>query len=132
MARGVQIYECRETTADPTKYEWALKAPEADLFDLQGHKVGPHFARPTWELIDGGTVVGRLKAKADAPDGKGVPWLLLDAVDPNGPILGLVQSIQRVDTVGGKAPAEPAEPAQVGQERRVAYTATYKFYVAVP
>ena len=104
--------------------------PEADLFDAQGHKVGRHFAGPTWKLNDGGKVVGRVKAKIDAPDGKGIPWLLLDVVQANGAIMGQVQSIQRIDTVGGKAPPNSADASNSGEERRVEHVATYKFYVA--
>ena len=135
-ARGVQIYECRAVAGEPGKFEWAFRAPEADLFDPQGKKVGRHYGGPTWELTegDGGKVVGRVKAKAEAPDGAGIPWLLLDAVPASGTgVLGGVKSIQRLDTVGGQAPAdEPAEQARVGQRRRVDYTATYRFYVAKP
>ena len=132
-AKGVQIYECRAVAGDPAKFEWVFKAPEADLFDAQGRKVGRHFAGPSWELNDGSKVVGKLKAKEDAPDGKGIPWLLLDVAQASGPTLGKTQSIQRVDTVGGKAPAATmADAAKVGQEARVEYTATYKFYVAKP
>ena len=130
-ARGVQIYVCRPVQGEPAKFEWALKAPEADLFDAQGRKVGRHFAGPTWELTDGGKVTGRVKAKADAPDGRGIPWLLLEAVQSGGTgIMSKVQSIQRLDTMGGKPPPEPAEQSKVGREIRVDYTATYKFYVA--
>ena len=132
-AKGVQIYECRAVASDPAEFEWVFKAPEADLFDAQGHKAGRHYAGPSWELNDGGKVVGRVKAKADAPDGKGVPWLLLEAAQATGSgIMGKVQSIQRVDTVGGKAPADSPDPAKAGKELRVEYTATYKFYVAKP
>jgi hypothetical protein len=132
-ARGVQIYECRPTLIDPGKFEWAFKAPEADLFSANGQKVGRHYAGPTWELADGDKVVGKLKAKADSPGGKGVPWLLLDATAHSGTgVMSRVQSIQRVDTVGGNPPAEPAEKALAGNERRVEYTATYRFYGAKP
>jgi hypothetical protein len=128
-ASGVQIYKCRAVPGEPKKFEWNFLAPEAELFDEQQHKVGRHYSGPTWELTDGGKVIGRIKAKADAPDGKGVPWLLLDAVQASGVIMGKVVSIQRVDTVGGKPPDEPADASKVGQERQVKYTATYKFYV---
>ena len=131
-ARGVQIYLCRAVAGDPAKYEWAFKAPEADLFDAQGHQVGRHFAGPSWELTDGSKVVGKVKSKTDAPDGKGVAWLLLDAVQASGPTLGKVQSIERIDTVGGKSPSDPADAARAGREIRVNYTATYRFYVAEP
>ena len=129
-ARGVQIYECRPVQGDPAKFEWIFKAPEADLFDADGHKVGRHYAGPSWELTGGGKVVGHVKAKADAPDGKGVAWLLVEATENSGGgILGRVRSIQRVGTVGGKTPAEAAGQTNAGQERRVEYSATYRFFV---
>ncbi len=130
-AKGVQIYEGRPVAGETDKFEWAFKAPEADLFDAAGKKVGKHYAGPTWELIPGSKVVGKVKAKADAPDGKGIPWLLLDVVAQDGAgMMAKMQSIQRVATVGGKAPVEAVDRSKVGQERRVEYSATYVFYVA--
>jgi len=35
-ARGAQIYTCKATTAEPAAFEWALKAPDAELFDQSG------------------------------------------------------------------------------------------------
>ena len=133
-AEGYQIYEWRAVAGQPGKFEWAFKEPEADLFDAQGHKVGHHSAGPTWELTDGGKVVGKVKAKADAPDGNGVPWLLLDAVQASGSILGQVKSIRRINTVGGKAPPPETGPTAMvaGRGAQVGYTATYEFYVAKP
>lgn len=131
-AKGVQIYECRAVAGEADRYEWAFRAPEADLFGGES-KVGHHYAGPTWEATDGSKVVGRVKAKADAPDGKGIAWLLLEAVEHHGSgQMAAVQYIQRVGTVGGQAPAEPADVTKVGQLRRVDYTATYLFYVAKP
>jgi hypothetical protein len=126
--RGVQIYKCSAVPGAANKFEWILKGPEANLFDADGRKVGRHFAGPTWELNDGGKVIGRVKAKAAAPDGKGIPWLLLDAVQASGAIMGKVQSIQRIETVGGKEPAELADASKLDQEKQVEYSATYKFY----
>jgi hypothetical protein len=126
--RGVQIYKCSAVPGSANKFEWTLKGPKADLFDADGRKVGHHFAGPTWELDDGGKVIGRVKTKVAAPDSKGIPWLLLDVVEASGTIMGKVQSIQRIDTVGGKEPAEPAEASNSGQEKQVEYSATYKFY----
>ncbi len=129
-AKGVQIYECRPVAAETGKYEWAFKAPEAELFDAQGHPAGKHYAGPTWEFATGNKVVGKVKSKVDAPDGKGIPWLLLDVVSQEDGRAMMVKlgSIQRVNTVGGKAPAEAADQSKAGQERRVEYTATYVFY----
>ncbi len=75
-ARGVQIYECRAKKDDPTQFEWALKAPEAELFDAGGKPVGKHYGGPTWESLDGSKVVGEVKGRFDSPDGS-IPWLLL-------------------------------------------------------
>jgi hypothetical protein len=36
QATGVQIYECNPNKADPARFEWIFKAPEADLFDSAG------------------------------------------------------------------------------------------------
>jgi hypothetical protein len=133
FAKGVQIYECRPVAHDPTRFEWVFRAPEADLYDAHGLKVGRHFAGPTWELESGGKVVGKVVAKADAPDGRGVPWLLLEAVESSGGgLLARVRSIQRLNTVGGQAPGAPPNASSVGQETRVAYTATYTFFVTQP
>jgi len=71
-----------------------------------------------------------LPPKSDAPDGQGVPWLLLDVVQASGKTLSNIKQIQRVDTVGGKAPATAPSASEKGQEKRVEYSATYKFYCA--
>jgi hypothetical protein len=39
------------------------------------------------------------------------------------------KSVQRVNTVGGLAPAGGCTPETLGQRLRVPYTATYQFYV---
>jgi hypothetical protein len=46
-AVGVHIYVCKAKPDDPNRFEWVLKAPEADLFDEGGRKIGRHFAGPT-------------------------------------------------------------------------------------
>src|SRR6266851_6804364 len=129
-ATGVQIYECGATKTEPARFEWVFKAPEADLFDLSGKKIGKHYAGPTWESNDGSKVVGEVKARDDGPDANAIPWLLLSAKSTagTGP-LGRTASIQRVQTVGGKAPADGCSQAQAGKEARVPYEARYYFYV---
>ncbi|MDR3682769.1 MAG: DUF3455 domain-containing protein [Geothrix sp.] len=132
QASGVQIYECRARQDDPARFEWVFRAPEADLFDASGQRVGRHYGGPTWEGQDGSKVVGEVKAKDTSRSSGSIPWLLLGAKSNAGPgRFGPVRSIQRLDTVGGAAPAS-ASPAQVGQEVRVPYRATYAFYVNRP
>jgi Protein of unknown function (DUF3455) len=127
LATGVQIYECSQK-ADLT-YEWAFKAPEASLASRSGQALGKHYAGPTWESLDGSTVVGEVRARDPGPRGSAIPWLLLEAKTTAGTgTFGGTKSIQRVATVGGIAPAEPCAGANLKQVARVPYTATYYFY----
>src|SRR5713226_9069541 len=77
LGKGVQIYDCMATAADPGKFDWSFKAPEADLTTKDGKKIAKHYAGPTWEANDGSKVVGEVQKKADAPRPGAVPWLLL-------------------------------------------------------
>ena len=130
-ATGVQIYECGATKTEPARFEWVFKAPEADLFDLSGKKMGKHYAGPTWESNDRSKVIGEVKARDDGPAATAIPWLLLSAKSTSGKgVFSETQSIQRLYTVGGKAPAQTCNRAQLGKEARVPYKATYYFYVA--
>ena len=130
-ATGVQIYECNASKDVPTRFEWVFKAPEADLFDRAGNRIGKHYAGPTWESNDGSKVVGEVKAQVAGPDSGAIPWLLLNAKSTSGTgVFSQTKSIQRVHTVGGKAPTEPCSQAQAGKVTRVGYKATYYFYVA--
>lgn len=120
-ARGVQIYECR-VGADGAA--WAFVAPEAELFDRDGRRVGTHGAGPHWRFADGREVGGRVKARVDAPRPDAIPWLLLEAQDR----LARLRSIQRINTAGGQPPAAGCDPARTGDRVRVPYTADYLFY----
>lgn len=131
-AKGVQIYECRAAKDAAGRYEWAFVAPEADLFDLRGQRVGRHGAGPIWRASDGSAVVGAVRARADAPAAGAIPWLLL-AAKPAGAAdgrFGAVTNIQRVSTVGGIAPEHGCDGKSVGATARVDYTADYVFFTA--
>src|SRR5438105_14297142 len=96
-ANGVQIYQCKAGKDNPGRFEWAFKAPEAELFDTQGKHVGKHYGGPSWELHDGSKVVGEVRAKTDAPDAQAIPWLLLRAKETSGAgAFSRTLSIQRV------------------------------------
>src|SRR5258706_14096449 len=118
-ATGVQIYECKADQDDPTKFEWSLKGPEADLFDHSGRKIGKHYAGPTWESNDGSKVVGEVKARDDGPSASAIPWLLLSAKSTSGSgAFSRTQAIQRLYTVGGKAPPAACSKGQLGNRAR--------------
>jgi hypothetical protein len=121
FAVGVQVYRWNGTS-------WIFQRPEALLFDEDDDPVGIHYAGPTWESASGSYVVGAVLERC-TPDPDAIPWLLLRAVDSDGPgILDGVTYIQRVNTVGGLAPAYPGDFP--GQEARVPYIADYYFYRA--
>jgi hypothetical protein len=126
-ARGAQIYTCKAKAADPASFGWALKAPDAELFDQSGAKIGRHYAGPTWESSDGSCVVGEMVQSSPAQGA--IPWLLLRAKSHEGAgVLASVKYIQRVDTTGGVAPSAGCDAEHAGAEVRVDYSANYDFY----
>ena len=129
-ARGVQIYECR-ARKEGGSYEWAFVAPDAVLLDARGRAIGHHGAGPYWQAADGSRVVGTVKARADASAAGAIPWLLL-STKSSGPTgaFSNVTSIQRVNTVGGVAPATPCTAQFAGTPARVPYTADNRLFTA--
>jgi hypothetical protein len=132
-AKGVQIYECRARKDQTGSYEWAFVAPEADLFDAGGNRIGRHYAGPHWESTDGSKIVGTVKERAEAPVADAIPWLLLTTKSdgPDGSF-SKVTSVQRVNTVGGMAPKAGCSQTTVGTTERIHYTADYIFFTTKP
>jgi len=120
-AEGVQIYRWNGAS-------WVFLRPEAVLYasaEANG-VIGAHYVGPTWESNSGSYVVGTVLERCTM-DLDAIPWLLLGAIDSDGPgILDGVTYIQRVNTVGGLAPSDPGE--LIGDVARVQYTADYYFY----
>src|SRR5688572_18252513 len=127
-AKGVQIYECGAKKDQAGAYEWAFVAPEADLFNTSGQKLGRHYAGPHWESTDGSKIAGTVKERADAPQADIIPWLLLvtKSVGSQGS-LSKITSTQRVNTVGGVAAKTGCSQSTVGTTARIPYTADYYF-----
>jgi hypothetical protein len=120
-ALGVQIYRWSGTN-------WAFIAPEATLYSdpCYENEVGIHFAGPTWQANDGSAVKGA-RLEDCTPYRGAIPWLLLDATPLSSiGVFARVSFIQRVNTIGGTAPAQAG--AFVGDEARVPYTTEYYFY----
>jgi hypothetical protein len=126
-ATGSQIYTCQAATDG--KFNWTLKAPEAELHDRNDKVIGTHSAGPSWKLKDGSEVMGKAAAKVDALDPSSIPWLLVKVVSHAGNgQLNAVTTIQRVRTHGGQPPAEGCDAAHKGAETKSSYTADYYFY----
>lgn len=125
-AKGDQVYICQEGA---TQFAWALKAPDAQLFDKDGKPFGKHFAGPSWQATDGSRVTGKAVATVLSPDPDSIPWLLVNVVSHDGSgALSRVTTIQRLNTKGGKSPATGCDSTHTGQEIRVPYSADYLFY----
>jgi len=125
-AKGDQIYTCK---TEGTQSAWALKAPDAQLFDKDGKPFGRHFAGPSWEANDGGRVTCKAIVNVPSPDPDSIPWLLVNIVGHEGSgVLSRTTTIQRLNTKDGKAPASGCDASHAGEEVRVAYSADYFFY----
>jgi hypothetical protein len=121
-AKGVQIYRWEGS--------WVPVAPSAVLYaDAEGHGVvGTHYSGPRWRSISGSTVKGAVIDRCVA-DANAIPWLSIGATYEGGPgVFQRVTFIQRVNTVGGKAPSYAG--SAMGEVVRVPYTAEYYFYRA--
>ena len=127
-AHGVQIYACR--AAPGAAPSWSFVAPEAELFDADGRRIGHHGAGPLWLHEDGSGFAGTVRASVQSPRPRAIPWLLLTA-RPQGQqgTFARVSSVQRLATVGGQAPHFGCSPATLGTQVRMAYRADYVLYV---
>jgi Protein of unknown function (DUF3455) len=126
-AIGAQVYACAATADGP---KWQFVEPQAILYDDHARLLGIHFAGPTWQTRDGS------QAKAARVDGvtvdpTAIPWLLLKQTSTTPGRLAATTYVQRLNTRGGLEPAaSKCSTATVGNERKVLYTADYRFWRA--
>lgn len=125
---GSQIYDCRADGKGG--WAWVFVAPEADLFNQKGEKVGTHGAGPNWAALDGSKTIGTVKARADGERAADIPLLLLSAKSAGATgKMASVTSVQRLNTVGGNAPAKGCESrADAGKRIKEGYSADYVFF----
>jgi hypothetical protein len=124
-ARGVQKYTCPVNATSPA-------VPHAILLHRGEGLAAIHFGGPTWQALDGSSVVGNAPNATHfkPPDPDDIDWLLLPAKLTTGKgELSEVTFIQRLFTSGGKPPAEGCDQAHNQTEVLVGYSADYFFYV---
>ncbi len=143
-AVGTQGYVC---VAVGTGYQWSAYGPQATVFDADGQQVATHFLSPTpytllpaptWQHSrDSSAVWGQVLVSSTDPafvTPGAIPWLLLEAtVVGQGPTGGsrylAARFIQRVNTVGGKAPTTGCAATQdIAKRALVPYEADYFFF----
>jgi hypothetical protein len=148
-AVGTQNYICLPSSADPSvPYAWELFGPQATLFDKRGRQTMTHFQspnpeengtlRPEWQdSRDTSAVWAKRTGLSSDPEyvePDAIPWLRLEVVGRDagpgrGRGLARASYIQRLNTVGGKAPATGCtEAGHVGHREYVPYEADYFFY----
>ena len=121
-AEGAQVYECK-AGADG-KLAWAFREPIASLL-VDGKTVGRHFAGPTWEHVDGSSVIARSAGSAPGATANDIPWLKLQVTAPHGKgVLTGVTTVQRINTKGGKL---EGACDKAGTFKSAPYSAEYVF-----
>jgi hypothetical protein len=144
-AMGTQNYVCLPSA---TGFAWTLFTPQATLFARRSRQIQTHFVSPNpgeagviraaWQdSEDASTVWARAIASSSDPafvTPGAIPWLVLEVLAAQeGPRSGdaLMETtyIQRLNTVGGAAPATGcAASADIGKRAFVPYEADYFFF----
>ncbi|GAB7525035.1 DUF3455 domain-containing protein [Paraburkholderia sp. 2C] len=126
-ATGVQVYMCEYDGSH--HLTWLFKNPQATLYDPVGRAVFQHDAGPSWQAQDGSRIVGHPIAQMASASAGSIPQLLLETKsdDKSGDKSGElsdVRYVQRLNTVGGSAPAQMCTA-----EHQVAYSPYFANYV---
>ena len=146
-AIGTQNYVCLPSGSG---FAWSLFTPQATLFGTNGQQLTTHFFSPNpdpddnlavraaWQHShDSSTVWGRVtdsSSDANFVAPGAIPWLTaVTAGVQEGPLgsgqMTAITFIQRLNTVGGSAPATGCSLAtDVGKRAFVPYEADYFFY----
>ena len=145
-AVGTQNYVCQPSSR-LGRVAWTLFTPQATLFGDQDDQLITHFFSPTpeddivratWQdSRDTSTVWASAIAAVPDPTSSGaIAWVKLQTAGTSvGPTGGTTLSkttfVQRVNTVGGSAPATGCNvPTDIGSKAFVPYRADYFFYHA--
>jgi hypothetical protein len=128
-AAGVQKYTCESNGS------WLFTDPEASLYKSTQKPAGKHFldfetGRPSWQWKDGSSVEAARKVSVAVTMDR-IAWLLLRSTSTgrgsDGDRLASTAWVQRLNTVGGLAPAAACVP---GTKLAVPYEADYYFWKA--
>jgi len=119
---GAQIYECKPAAAGGNA--WTFREPVASLI-AAGLTIGRHYAGPTWDLAQGGSVKGKQAATAPGATTADIALLKLEVIEHHGDgPLNAATLVLRLNTKGG-ALSGPCDSA--GELRPVPYSADYLF-----
>lgn len=147
-AVGTQNYICLPSATAPSGFGWVLAGPQATLFTSRGRQTATHYLSPnpdesgtpraTWQDSRDTSALWAVKTAESsdaayvAPDA--IPWFLLEVkgvqyTSNERGRLSRARFIQRINTVGGKAPATGcAATGDVGKREFIPYEADYLFF----
>ena len=123
--------QCKAKKDMADQFEWVFAGPEAKLNDRNGVQVGKYYGPPaTWESLDGSKLTGTQVAVSPSSAGNIANQLVkANPAVGTGAMTG-VTFIQRVNTMGGVAPATACAASNMGSKEIVKYQADYIFYKA--
>lgn len=144
-AIGTQNYICAPAAGGGVK--WLFIGPQATVFDREGQQILTHYQSEnpleadvidaTWQDSRDTSAVWARKIRGSVDpafvDPGAIEWLLLgktaDRIGPDGgDRVTSAVFIQRVNTVGGKAPATGCGESMINTRKLVPYEADYIFY----
>jgi hypothetical protein len=130
QVRGTQLYRCGEVI-DGEARAWRF-IPKETVAILYEHRtmavLGEQRGPSTWQFADGSNVEGVVLREA-SPDSSALPWQLFSAVaSARGGLFSEPLYVQRLHTVGGRAPSEGCDEATAGELRSVAFSAEDYFF----
>ena len=130
VGTGELTYECGVKATAPGEFEWVFAGHKATLYDTNKNPIGKYYGGPTLESNDSSKISGKQLAVSPGASGS-IPLQLVQASPATGDgALTGVTYVQRLNTVGGVAPADVCNAAALGTKRQVNYQADYNFYKA--
>jgi hypothetical protein len=129
---GMQRYECRALANSPNRFLWAWLGPDAALFDGQQRQVARFAAGPRWQGLDGGQMLGRVRASTASPTPGNVPWEIFVADSATTGLFTGVTAVQQVNTEGGLPPDTPCAERNLGQQAESPFRAEQILYRKKP
>jgi Protein of unknown function (DUF3455) len=119
---GAQIYECKPSPTGGNV--WTFREPVASLI-AEGLTIGRHYAGPTWDLAQGGSVRGKQAATVPGAMAADIPLLKLEVIEHHGDgPLNAATLVLRLNTKGGVL---SGACDRAGELRPVPYSADYLF-----
>ena len=122
---GTHVYECRVSQRG---YRWTFVRPDVTLSDGAAAVATQQAPNLIEGSNDRSSVTAVVRATQPAANGA-LPWTLMAAsANSTAGLFGNVSSVQRVNTVGGVAPADGCGELTVGAVANVDFSADYYFY----